>query len=52
MRFMRENLGYKWADYKTNTEVLRELKITSVIYNLPKDRINPGRSIERMIAIW
>jgi hypothetical protein len=28
---MRKGLGYNWTDSKTNTEILNELKIASVI---------------------
>ena len=28
MKFMREKEGYNWTDYKTNTEILNELKMT------------------------
>ena len=27
MNCMRKSLGYNWTDYKTNTEILNELKI-------------------------
>jgi hypothetical protein len=29
MKFISKSLGYNWTDYKTNIEVLNELKITS-----------------------
>ena len=28
---MRKSLGYNWTDYKANTEMLNELKFTSII---------------------
>ena len=31
MKYMKKNSSYSWTDYKTNTELLNELKITSVI---------------------
>ena len=31
MRYMRKTAGYIWSDYKTNTEITNELKITPVI---------------------
>ena len=31
MSLMRKSSGYNWTDYKTNTEILNKLKITSTI---------------------
>jgi hypothetical protein len=28
MKYMRRTAGYTWADYKTNTQIAKELKIT------------------------
>jgi len=30
MKYMRITAGYTWKDYKTNTEMAKELKITPV----------------------
>ena len=36
VKFMRKRLDYNWKDCKTNTEVLNELKMTSVVYKYTK----------------
>ena len=28
MKYMRRKTGYTWPDYKTNTQITKELKIT------------------------
>jgi hypothetical protein len=28
MKYMRRTTGYIWTDYKTNTQIAKELKIT------------------------
>jgi len=30
MKYMRRTAGYTWADYKTNTQIAKELKITQI----------------------
>jgi hypothetical protein len=30
MKYMRRTAGYIWTDYKTNTQISKELKITPV----------------------
>jgi len=37
---MRKGLGYNWTDGKTNTEILNELKIASVIQKRMYSYIN------------
>ena len=34
MKYMRRTAGYTWTDYKTNTQITNELKITSILYKL------------------
>jgi hypothetical protein len=34
MKYMRRTAGYTWADYKTNTQITKELKITPILYKL------------------
>jgi len=34
MKYMRRTAGYTWADYKTNTQVTKELKITPILDKL------------------
>ena len=29
MKYMRRTAGYAWIDYKTNTQIAKELKITN-----------------------
>jgi hypothetical protein len=31
MKYMRRRAGYTWTDYKTNTEIAKELKITPIL---------------------
>ena len=30
MKYMRRTAGYTWTDYKTNTQITKELKITPI----------------------
>ena len=30
MKYMRRRAGYTWTDYKTNTQIAKELKITPI----------------------
>jgi hypothetical protein len=34
MKYMRRTVGYTWTDYKTNTQIAKELKITPVLDRL------------------
>ena len=34
MKYMRRTAGYKWTDYKTNTQITKELKITPILDKL------------------
>jgi hypothetical protein len=34
MKYMRRKTGYIWTDYKTNTQIAKELKITPVLDRL------------------
>jgi hypothetical protein len=31
MKYLRQTAGYSWTDYKTNTEITKELNITPVL---------------------
>jgi hypothetical protein len=31
MKYMRRTTGYTWTDYKTNTQIAKELKVTPVL---------------------
>ena len=34
MKYMRRTVGYTWTDYKTNTQITKELKITPILDRL------------------
>jgi hypothetical protein len=34
MKYMRRTAGYIWTDYKTNTQIAKELKITAILDKL------------------
>ena len=34
MKYMRTAAGYTWTDYKTNTQITKELKITQILVKL------------------
>jgi hypothetical protein len=34
MKYMRRKAGYTWTDYKTNTQITKELKITPILEKL------------------
>ena len=34
MKYMRRTAGYTWTVYKTNTQITKELKITSIMDKL------------------
>jgi hypothetical protein len=34
MKYMRRTVGYTWADYKTNIQIAKELKITLILEKL------------------
>jgi len=34
MKYMRRTAGYTWTDYKTNAQIVKELKITSILDKL------------------
>ena len=34
MKYMRRTAGYTWTDYKTNTQIAKELKITPILGKL------------------
>ena len=33
-KYMRRTAGYTWTDYKTNTQIKKELKITQILDKL------------------
>ena len=34
IKYMRRRAGYTWTDYKTNTQITKELKITPILDKL------------------
>ena len=34
IKYIRRTAGYTWADYKTNTQITKELKITPILDKL------------------
>jgi len=34
MKHMRRTAGYTWTDYRTNTQIAKELKISSILHKL------------------
>jgi hypothetical protein len=34
LKYMRRTAGYTWADYKTNTQIAKQLKITQILDKL------------------
>jgi hypothetical protein len=34
MKYMRRTAGYTWTDYKTNTQIAKELTITPILDEL------------------
>jgi len=48
MKYMRRTAGYIWTDYKTNTQIAKKLKITSVIDNLLEYKRNWIQRANRM----
>jgi len=48
MKYMRRTAGYTWADYKTNAQIAKELKITQVLYKLLEYRRSWIQHVNRM----
>jgi hypothetical protein len=40
MKYMRRTAGYTWTDYKTNTQITKELKTTPILDKLLEYRRN------------
>jgi len=45
---MRRTSGYTWTDYKTNTQITKELKITLILDKLLGYKINWIQPVNRM----
>jgi len=48
MKYMRRTAGYTWADYRTNTQIAKELKITPILYKLLEYKRNWIQHVNRM----
>jgi len=48
MKCMRRTAGYTWTDYKTNAQIAKELKITSILDKLLEYKRNWIQHVNRM----
>jgi len=48
MKYMRRKAGYTWTNYKTNTQITKELKITSILDKLPEFKRKWIQQVNRM----
>jgi hypothetical protein len=48
LKYMRRRAGYTWADYKTNTQNTKELKITSILDRLLEHKANWIQHVNRI----
>jgi len=48
MKYVRRTAGYTWTDYKTNTQIAKELKITPVLDKLLEYKRNWIQRVNRM----
>jgi hypothetical protein len=48
MKYMRRKAGYTWTDYRTNTQIAKELKITSILDKLLEYKRNRIQHVNRM----
>jgi hypothetical protein len=48
MKYMRRTAGYTWTDYKTNTQITKELKITPILDKLLEYKRNWIQHVNRM----
>jgi len=48
MKYMRRTAGYTRTDHRTNTQIAKELKITSVLHKLPEYKRNWIQRVNRM----
>jgi hypothetical protein len=48
MKYMRRTAGYIWTDYKTNTQITKELKITPILDRLLEYKRNWIQHVNRM----
>jgi len=48
MKYMRRTAGYTWTDYKTNTQITKELKIIKIFDKLLEYKRNWIQRVNRM----
>ena len=48
IKYMRRTAGYTWTDYKTNTQITKELKITPILDKLVEYKRNWIQRVNRM----
>jgi len=48
MKYLRRTVGYTWADYKTNAQIAKELKITPILDKLPEYKRSWIQHVNRM----
>jgi hypothetical protein len=48
MKYMRRTAGYTWTDYKTNTRIAKELKLTPILDKLLEYKRNWIQHVNRM----
>jgi hypothetical protein len=48
MKYMRRTAGYTWTDYRTNTQIAKELKITPIFDKLLEYNRNWIQHVNRM----
>jgi hypothetical protein len=48
MKYMRRTAGYTWTDYKANTQITKDLKITPILDKLLEYKRNWTQHVNRM----
>jgi Holliday junction resolvase RusA-like endonuclease len=48
MKYIRRRAGYTWTDYKPNTQITKELKITPILDKLLEYKRNWIQHVNRM----
>jgi hypothetical protein len=48
MKYVRKTAGYTWTDYKTNTDISKELNITPVLDKIQDYRKNCIQNVNGM----
>jgi hypothetical protein len=48
MKYVRRTAGYTWTDYKTSTQIAKELKVTPILDKLLEYKRNWIQHVNRM----